>query len=141
MIAREITYDQLKEAIKIAFQGDIDIFKYYDPAIKVESVDQIVDDVSKKISDYEKFKMFGVYEKNNLVGYFVSRGGLLVSFALSMPYRNRKYKRVFFSLIKDHFKGLFMCFLWTNNQRAVGFLKKCGMRVLESNHLITQLGL
>lgn len=139
MISKEITYNQLKEAIRISFENDKHITSVYDPNVKVESIDDIVNDVLRKLSDYPSLEYRGIYDKQKLVGYFVRKGGMLISFSICVEYRVRKFKRNFFSLIKEDFKGMFICFLWSKNVRAIRWLLKMGMEEMHSDNLLTKL--
>lgn len=139
MNARPITYKQLEQAIKIAFNGDEDIFKYYDSSSKVETVEDIAIDIIKKIQTHDEIVIKGVYDKNKLVGFYVIARRLLISFSLSVSYRVRKYLNEFWSLIREEFKGVFKCYLWTDNVRAIKFLIKHGMRVTNYNNTLTEL--
>lgn len=139
MIAKEITYQELEKAVKLSFEGDKHIVKLYDPNIPVETIDHVTSDILRKVRGYDKLIYVGVYDKNKLVGYFVRGGGMLVSFALCVQYRIRKFKREFYKLIKSSFEGTFTCFLWTKNERGIKWLQKCGMEIMESNHQLTSL--
>jgi hypothetical protein len=141
MFAHAITYKTLNEAIRIAFSKDENILSLYDPTKKVECLEDIVEDISRKIKEYDdgELTMQGVYEKNNLIGYFVYRHKLLISFSLNIRYRIRKYLNKFFQLIKERFKGTFHCILFSRNIRAIKWLIKNNMQIGLRNDLITQL--
>lgn len=139
MIAKAITYKELEKAIKIAFDGDDKIYGLYDPNAIVTNLEEISADIVKKIKTHEKAVLKGIYEKNKLIGFFVRAGGLLVSFSLAMQYRVRKYLNSFWQLIKEEFRGIFKCYLWSKNQRAIKFLCKHGAIITNSNNLLTEL--
>jgi hypothetical protein len=145
MIAKTINNDKLKEAIKIAFDGDNAITQFYDPHKKIETVDDIVGDVYFKISEFSalantsQVEIKGLYEKGNLVGYYVFKPSLLISFSVSVQYRTRPYLKAFWGLVKKDLNSRFNCFLWNKNIRARKFLQKMGMEVIKVDNLITQL--
>ena len=139
MIARTIDYKELEKAIRVAFKEDKDILNLYDPLATVESVEDIVSDIIKKIKTHGKAVIKGLYEKNKLSGFFIRAGGLLISFGMAVEYRVRKYKNKLWQLIRDEFKGIFKCYLWTTNQRAIKFLQKCGMVITNSDERLTEL--
>ncbi len=129
MMLKAIEYEKIKPSIRVAFEKDKDIFKYYDPAVSVENIDQIVDDIYRKIGEYEgELKIYSVCEKNNLVGYIVGRDDRLISFGLSVEYRFRKYLNNFFQVIKGLLGNNFYCLLWSRNIRAAKWLIKNGMK-------------
>lgn len=139
MKGKEIKYQVLRDAIRIAFDNDKDIYSLYDPNVKVESLEEIVDNISAKILDYGDCKYIGVFENNKLIGYFVYKEDRLISFSLNIEYRIRKYLREFFRLIKSAIKGHFNVFLWNINIRGIKYLVKQGMKVIYKNNEITQL--
>ena len=139
MKTKVIKYEILREAIRIAFHDDKDIYSLYDPNVKVESLDEIVNNISSKILDYGECKYIGVFENTKLIGYFVYKEDRLISFSINIEYRVRKYLREFFRLIKSEIKGHFNVFLWNINIRAIKYLIKQGMEVTYKNNEITQL--
>lgn len=145
MIAKKINTNQLKEAIKVAFSEDAKIVDFYDPHKKIEEVDDIVTDISKKICEFksgakaEEVEIKGIYEKGNLIGYYVFKPSLLISFSLNIQYRTRPFLNAFWGLIKRDMNSRFNCFLWSKNVRAIKFLQKRGMRIMQCDNLITKL--
>lgn len=139
MIAKTITYKELEGAIKIAFSDDPKIFEIYDPNVKVSSVEEIAENIMSKVKDHGSVQLKGVYDKNKLVGYYIRGKGMLISFGLCMEYRVRKFKNKLFDLIKQDFKGTFVCFLWSVNIRAIVWLQKQGMQVIQTDHQLTKL--
>lgn len=139
MISKIITYDQLEKAIKISFEGDKEVLSIYDPNVVVNSADDIAVDILRKVKDHGEVQIKGVYDKNKLIGYFIRRGGMLISFGISMEYRLRQFKRGLFDIIKKDFRGMFICFLWSKNVRAIRYLEKNGMKVMQTDHQLTKL--
>lgn len=139
MIARIITYKELEAAVRISFKDDNKILSLYDPLVMPETIEDIVSDVVKKVKTHPKIVLNGLYDKNKLIGFFIRAGGLLVSFGLAVEYRVRKFKQQLWKLIRNEFKGIFKCYLWTNNQRAIQFLQKMGMIVTNFDERLTEL--
>jgi hypothetical protein len=139
MISKPITYDQLKEAVKISFTGDEKILSMYDPNVKVETMADVQKDILRKLAEFDQLVYMGIFEKGILVGYYVKRGGLLISFSISPSMRTRHFLRQFFTLIRKEFQSCFACFLWNTNKRAIKFLLKMGMQVEGQDNNITRL--
>ena len=140
MIRKSINNEQFKEAVKVSFSDDKEIFSLYNPNIKVETVEDIVKDISYRVSnEVNNAVIKGVYEKNELVGYYAYEGHTLISFALNVKYRTRKYLNNLFSLIRKDIKGQFQCFLFSKNIRAIKYLNKQGMKIGNQSDLITHL--
>lgn len=127
-MVRSIEYEHLKPFIKIVFNDDHKIFDYYDPNVNPESVEEIIQDIYKKVGEYPDANIYGVYEKNKQIGYIVSKGNRLISFGLAMEYRFRKYLNNYFNVIKGLLGSNFYCLLWTRNIRAAKWLIKYGMK-------------
>jgi len=140
MIVKPINREQFKEAIRVGFDSDAKIYPMYCPHVKVETVDDIVNDISLRI---ERGKgdatLKGLYEKGELIGYYVYEGKTLISFALNVKYRTRKYLKEFWSKIRMDLKGGFQAFLWSANGRGISWLVKNGMKIIAQDHLITHL--
>lgn len=131
MTAKEITQKQFEEAIKIAFTEDRLIFQFYDNNVKVETVEDIVKDIVRKVSHFTGATLMGIYEGNELIGYFVYRGRILISFAMAMKYRVRKYLRDFFNIINKELKKDFVAYIWKKNIRAIKWLQKNGLEAFD----------
>jgi len=139
MIAKPITYPELKKAIKISFDNDQSIIALYDPNVPVKSIEDVQRNIFEKLNSVEGLELKGVFEKGQLIGYYTRKGGLLISFALACAYRTRSFLRKFFALIKSDFQGCFMCYLWNKNTRGIKWLIKNGMTMIDQDNQITQL--
>jgi hypothetical protein len=133
----------MKEAIRNAFEGDDDIFKFFDPNYDLKNIDEVVDNVYKKILEHQYlFDTEFITLKN---GYFfiVKQPKLLVSFGINKNNRNKEELNKFWDKIKDKLGNNFDCFLWSKNKRAINWLVKMGMKiekeVLLDNHKIIKL--
>lgn len=130
MTAKKVSYSGLRRLIKIAFDGDLEIYKYYDPNIKVTSLSEIVEDIMKKIKEYGEVNIYAVIVNKQEIGYFVSKEDHLISFALGAVYRVKEYLINFFALIKSRLGENFFTLLWVSNIRAIEYLLKQGMVII-----------
>jgi len=135
---KNISYNYLLEAIKIAFEDDIDIFKFYDPNENPKSIEDIVLDISSKILEYEGSIYKGVFDGKRLIGYFVYVSNVLISFAINIKYRVTKWLDFLYESIKKEL-GLFICCLWNTNKRAIKWLQKKNMVINYFDNNITEL--
>ncbi len=137
MTTKIITYDQLAIAVENALKGDRDAFKLYDPDVKVETLQDIVIDIPRKIKTFSSAILIGVYDKEELIGFFAYQGRILISFGLSIKFRIRKYLREFFNLINKELKKDFVVYLWKKNARAIRWLEKHGLETFDySDHIV-----
>ena len=131
MILKKVSYETIQNAIKVAFDEDKKIFEFYDPNKNITSLDEIVKDIYSKGAGFSELSdgviAMEVYEKGKLIGYFFYNNKMLISFALNVAYRQRKYLKEFFSLIKSTIGKGFSCLLWSKNIRAIKYLMKMGM--------------
>lgn len=140
MIAKEINSEEFKKAIRIGFEKDNAIYPLYNPNIQVSTVDEIVEDIFNRIkADVRDIIVKGVYDKDKLIGYYVCDEKTLVSFALNVEYRKRKYLHAFWDLIRKDLRGMFQAFMWTRNQRGIKWLQKNNMKIVAADNLLTHL--
>jgi hypothetical protein len=140
LIARKITYSQLEKAIQVAFEEDTKIVELYDPNVEVKSIDDVVKSISEKIFEIKDLCICkGVYEKGKLIGYYVYTDMLLISFSLASQYRTRGHLREFFGMIRKDLGKKFVCRLWNKNIRAIKWLLKNDLEVIEDKDDIVQL--
>lgn len=117
----------MKEAIRIAFDSDEMIVKFYDPTVKVYEVDQVVEDIYRKLVEYDLLYEFKFVEVPD--GYFAYMPGTLVSFGLSPKARTPERLNEFWDRIVKELGGTFECMLWSKNLRGIKWLQKMGMRI------------
>lgn len=135
MEVKKIHIKDFREYVYNAFIDDIEIIEFYDRSVKVNTTEEAIDNVCLKISEaYPDAKIFGVDIDNIKVGYFVTRGDLLISFGMSIQHRNKITLSVFWDHIKSNMGNKFNAMLYSHNIRAINFLKKGGMKI-EVDHI------
>lgn len=117
----------MRESIRKAFEGDEEIVKLYDPTVQVSDVDQVVEDIYRKLVEYDLLYQFKFVEVPD--GYFCYMPGTLVSFGLSKQVRTPERLTQFWEGIVEELGGTFDCMLWSRNTRGIRWLQKMGMRV------------
>lgn len=140
LLVTKITFKELPDVVYTAFNADEKIYDFYDPSVKVSSVEEIVSDIVRKLKEYAKVVLFSVKNKQEVIGYFVSNGGShLISFGVAVKYRVDKYLKDFFQAIKKVLGDNFSALLWIKNTRGVRWLLKNNMVVVFLNNSIIQL--
>jgi hypothetical protein len=130
---------QLKEYIDSAFFGDEELIGYYDKGEQITSIPDACENVFLKIKgNYPEATMIGLEIQGESVGYFVYNGTLLVSFGLALNKRTKDNLLDFWGCIKETVGPQFQSILYSYNDRAIGFLKKCGMDIIFDNVTILQ---
>jgi len=131
---KEINYLKLDEYIEAAWVGDEKLELYYDPNMKTRSLRDMVLDTSNKIKDYfyynEELKIYGIDENFEPCGFVVlsDLNNMLYSFGLNVKMRNAENLNYLFNFIKKNLNNNFYTLLYEKNDRAISWLKKCGMR-------------
>lgn len=123
------------KTILYVFHDDDEINKYCDPDFEKKEKKKLVHNIYKKIEEYNKLghcKFYDLVVDNELVGYGFNCMNLLVSFGVNKKYRTPEKLTKVFDIIKNSFDGDFESYMWTRNSRAINWLKKCGMKEIES---------
>lgn len=140
MTTKLIDNNQIQEAIKIAFENDAKLMDLYDTSVKVNGIEDIVKDVTRKVLTHQDRILWkGVFEKDKLIGYYVYNPFMLISFGVNIKYRKRKYLRKYFSIMREELGKGFVCHLHSRNIRGIKWLLKNKMEIVYSNTQITKL--
>jgi hypothetical protein len=122
--------------IKFAFDDDKNIGKFCDPDYKDKPVNQLTKSIYKKLLEYERegnSKFDDLNVDNEIVGYAFYFKNLLVSFGINKNHRTKYKLSKVFEQIKGNFDSDFESYMWERNERAIKWLKKCGMVEVPSN--------
>jgi hypothetical protein len=134
-----IHIEQLKKYIDAAFSGDEDLIGYYDKGEHIETIPDACENVFLKIKgNYSEAVLVGLEIDSAAVGYFAYNCTLLVSFGLAVDKRTKDNLIEFWEHIKGTLGNEFQSILYSYNDRAIGFLKKCGMDIIFDNVTILQ---
>jgi hypothetical protein len=127
------TEHERREAIKEAFAGDTDIYKFFDPNISVSTLDDVVENVSSKIEEY--YSVMPAKFVKTYSGYVFFSEGFLISFGCRKECRGSW----FWNEIVEQLGGKFLCALWDTNTRAIRWLEKNGMVIIKQENNIVLL--
>ena len=119
------------ELILYAFAEDDEISKYCDPEDEYKSIKKLVDSIYEKLLDYNQFGDCSFNELkigDEVIGFYFCYKNILVSFGINKNHRTKDNLVEVFNTIKDKFDGEFESYMWERNERAINWLKKCGMK-------------
>ena len=122
--------------IEFAFNDDENIVKFCDPDYKDKPISELAKSIYNKLLEYEKegdCKFDELKVDNEIVGYAFYFKNLLVSFGINKKHRTKDKLSKVFEQMKDNFDSDFESYMWQRNERAINWLKKCGMVEVPSN--------
>jgi len=113
------------------FSSDEELYKYCDPEYLIEGK-KISVKIYKRIQDALKEypDSYYVIDKKNkwfMVWIFAHGGWILYSFGIHPERRTKENLLEFWKEIRKRHNN-FTCYLYSNNTRAIDWLKKCGMK-------------
>jgi len=132
---KKISKAQLAEYVDIAYRGDEELLKRYHTA-QHESVESAVFSTMILIHDMSEAKELSYYKvcwNKEPIGYFVTFENVLYSFGIAIKKRKKEILEAWWSYVKFVLGKKFFSVLYDNNTRAISFLEKCGMKVVEHN--------
>lgn len=119
------------------FKDDAKLMEFFDPLSKATNNSEASMEVYHKLIDHSKDKKCKFV--SNGIGYIFYTKKELISFCIKPEYRNKDNYVKFWKFIKEKIGNNFKCWLYTKNTRGINYLEKCGMKIKESNKLITLL--
>lgn len=85
-----------------------------------------------KMSKSDRYSVFEIFDGESFCGYFglERMGGIecLAGFFILPEYRTKAFIYKFWKVVKSKFKKEINCILYTNNTRAISFIKKAGFK-------------
>lgn len=126
-----IHYD-LKKYVEIAYKDDNDLLtKYHIDNYNFEQAVDVTMQMISLTSKDVKMSFFGVVNNNENIGYLCVFSNNLYSFGINIKKRTKEVLSEFWSSIKEVLGNSFICMLFKNNIRAIKYLQKCGMVIIE----------
>lgn len=139
MNTARINIQQLKPFIVAAFERDDELVENFDPAYSIQTWEEGAAEVLNKIEkEYSGCQIEGVFEGVEAIGYIVYQDNLLISFGININHRSKADLQDFWGLIKYSVGDQFQCVLFSNNTRAIKWLKTCGMDIVCESVTILQ---
>lgn len=119
------------------FKDDSNLLEYFDPLSKATNNSEAAMEVYHKLIDHSKDRKCKFVR--NDIGYIFYAKKELISFCIKPEFRSKENYIKFWNLIKEKVGKNFKCWLYTRNTRGINYLEKSGMKIKESNKLITLL--
>jgi hypothetical protein len=91
-----------------------------------------------EMSEQRKLTYYKVLWQKKPIGYVVVFQDFLYSFGINIKFRVSKILSSWWDEVVKALNGRFICMLFSNNTRAIEYLKRRGMRILdEKEHSVT----
>jgi len=128
----EISLSELRKYVEIAYRGDFDLLdKYWGEDFSLEeAVNEtmfLINQVAQKID----VDCYSVENDGEEIGYVVKFPNNLYSFSININHRTKKNLIEYWERIKEVMEDGFICFLYPQNTRAIKYLQRCGMKIVE----------
>lgn len=136
---KAISIDDLEPLVRLSYDGDEYGLQHCHVAPftleeGVECTMNLIRQEAKEVS----FRCFAVFYDKKPIGYVVYAYKILYSFAIAVKYRTKEVLTKWFDKIVEVLGDGFVCFLYRNNERAIGFLERMGMKAVnEQNSIVT----
>lgn len=125
---------EIPELVKFSYKGDDDLLKKYhiseyDLKQAVTSTVLMIEGMSR-VYDLIYYKI--IFDKKP-IGYFIIYENTLYSYAINIQYRKPEILNEWWNQVKKVLGNNFISFLYKNNTRAIKFLEKNGMKILQED--------
>lgn len=129
-----ISKQELPVLVKLSYEGDIDLWeKFHVEKYNFDSaVNKELELISQKDERYELNYQRVDFDEIP-IGYVVSTGDFVVSFCLRKEYRTEEIKESWWNEMVKQIGNNIKFGVMSNNERAIGFLKKKGMGISWTN--------
>lgn len=132
----------MKEFVTLAFRGDELLLTSFQPvqADFKETISRILNTIVDATKYYD-LKFFVLMYRGVNIGFTIvdETEKVLFSFGINIGYRTLAVKDAWFDGLKHLFKDGFMVDLFNENIRAISFLIRYGMKIVEHTETVTRL--
>lgn len=127
MTIEKIDKSEVRRLVEISYKDDFIGFEKYhtEPFTFEQAVDKTVEMLEKE--DLEYFSV----STDREIGYLATHGQILFSFAIEKKSRTKNILLPWWEGIRILMEATFVVPLYGNNKRAINFLLKRGMKILE----------
>lgn len=132
ILFQPITEEQLPELIAFSYEGDtIGLNTYYGKSCTVDEATHLtMIDIAQFECNYE-LQYYSVKFSEETIGYIITSDTLLYSFCIKKYYRTPLVLRIWWLAIMAKIGNTMTCILPSNNIRAINFVKRRGMKVID----------
>lgn len=132
MIYKQIHIDEVEKYVRIAFDGDNELWeKYHNPDNNFEEI--VTNNVKniKELEEYVPVTCFAIFIENKAIGFSVFSGNLLYSFGINLKHRIKEVLLHWMEWMKNRFDNCFVVALCEENTRAIAFFLRNGLSIAQ----------
>ena len=130
----EISEQDLPSIIRLSYEGDEDLLnKYHVDKFTLEQAVECELGIIKKDTEVMNLTYYKVVFDKIDIGYLVSSGDLILSFCINIKFRTKVILKEWWDMMVSFFGDKIKFGVLSNNQRAIQFFKKRGMKIAWEN--------
>lgn len=130
---KKISVNELPVLIRTSYEGDKDILatQHVMPLEDINIAVDITYGMVKQMAAEKKITHYKVIYKKKAIGYFCTFDKFLFSFGINIKFRKKEVLVAWWQQVVKSLEKNFLCILYPHQIRAIEFLKRNGMIVLE----------
>lgn len=129
---KKISNFELKPLVEIAYRGDSDLLdKYWGEDFNLEDAINETMWMVNEVSKEADMSYYSVLLDDFEIGYVCCFPHNLYSFGININHRIKDNLIEFWGKVKEIMENSFICMLFPQNERAIEFLKKQGMKIVD----------
>ena len=137
---KKISKSEIPKLVAIAYEGDQELFDKYHSGNLFDDFNRDFPsavlttlDIIDEATDHVELSYYKVIYQKKPIGYFITFGNFLYSFAIAKSYRKRDVLIGWFESVKKVLGKNFFAILYDINTRAIAHLEKQGMQIIDHN--------
>lgn len=131
---KKISINELNKLILLSYRGDFEgLAKYHIQPFYLEDAVECTMSLIRNEAKVLKLTYYQINYQQRPVGYFVIANEILYSFCINKTYRRPKIVLEWWGYVLKLLKTGFCTAVYENNTRALRFLKRRGMKVMNKD--------
>lgn len=139
---KEISFNELPDLVRIGFGNDEELLSKYQQ-LNTDFETTVLRNIEniKSSAGLGELHYYRLEIEDVPVGFTVvdAENYLLISFGINIKFRTKEVVLDWFNRVIDFFEDGFGCVLWNQNERAIKFLERQGMKVENKSDELTVL--
>jgi hypothetical protein len=132
---KKISVNELPNLVAISYKGDLDLMhKYYHIKLGFQDMINTTLVYIYQMASMKKLNHYKVIYNKKPIGYFTTfDNNFLYSFAINKKYRTKDILTKWWTKVEKELGETFYCGLYECNERAIKFLEKNGMKIIDTD--------